>query len=769
MSSIIERAPAFALGLALYLAPSLALGMPCPDAPAEQCACAHGPVALPGLGGAPEWFDVDGDGFFRPELHDPRWSGAPLRVLPFSDQAALTDAAQTRVLAHGDHLYLSFQVLTDDTGPNASDAIYLGITQGSASQAYAVRVRFGGDGSGGVAPVDPDPSDDEVPPQDNPLPEPLDVSFANHWVSDVAGSFAASPVTSGLPAWIDQVAVWKPPPGSTAPWAITMRVDKTNTASGLNPSPGSIRLFLGVDIRLAAGVVPFANVNPASAGVAGTIIPTSTADWARYAELGTACTAGVTLNRMDVGVYPGVPGTDSTGTLTNRLCASDPCPAATPGGNPENVFRAIARNVDHSAGIGNWALRARFRYADWGSTVANRKYGPWKDIATTPAGTAILTGPAGPLTATNGWYWHTPADDGSGSSTSNVVIDFQCDKGTGAYCPTLTNPANMHQCVLVELGQPAASSFEFVNTAVYRNMDFHGLSTLDRPATISIRGLKEVTGVDADRDVYLYVETVNMPAFQEEPLWLPTEQMAAAARLARDPIPVPRPRSDKTLKASARARARLKKDALAELAAQEKLMVERAARLATSGRKLGNVPVSSTLAMSPEQIVETVWPTYRIRPYYDTGRTRTIGDETVRVLAPMVPFGFHLSHEGPFFGFTHALEAADPGVTLEPISERWFKVRIPSEGAVKVRTKITAEEKPLPLGEATPKPCPDPTPCPACPKPDHGAHCHCKVGAAGGDPSPAILGGLLLALGLALRRRRGRGSYPVVRSPPARP
>jgi hypothetical protein len=741
-------------GAGLALGPLPARAMPCPDAPTEVCRCAHPPVTLPGLGGPPEWFDVDGDGFFRPELHDPRWSGAPLEALAFGGDGAVdTDGARARVLRHGDYLYLSVQAYTDDTGPNANDFVYVGITQGSASKAYAVRIPVVGSGTPTPPPADPDPSDGETPPQDDPLPEPLAAGFASRWESDAAGSFAAATEQTGLPSFVDQVAIWKPPPGATAPWAVTLRINKA--ASGLNPSPGSIRLFVGAEIGTSTGTVPLANAAPSTSGIGGTIIPPATASWIRYAELGTACTAGVTLSSMDIGVFPGVPGTNASGALTNRLCASDPCPTETPGGNPENVFRSVARQVDNSAGVGSWQLRARFRIADWGSTIANRKYGPWKDIATTPAGPDILTGPSGPFTPGNGWYWQA-ADDGSGSSTSNVVIDYQCDKGAGAYCPTLTNPANMHQCVLVELGQPPTSTFELAKTAVYRNMDFHGLSTLDRPATISIAGLKDATGVARDRDVYLYVEPLNMPAHQQKPLWLPTEQMAAAERLARDPIPVPRPPSGKAEKAAARTRARLGKIALTEIEAQEKLAMERAGRIAKSDRHIGTVNVSSTLAMSPEQLIDSVWPTYRIRPYYDTGHTRTVGGQTVRVLAPMVPFGFHLSHEGPFFGFNHAIESADPGVVLAPIGDRWFKVTIPSEGAVHVRTRITAEEAPAPAGDG-PKPCPPPT-CPTCPTVKHDGHCHCRATArAGGTHLWSLGAAALMALALARRKARGLG------------
>jgi MYXO-CTERM domain-containing protein len=194
--------------------------------------------------------------------------------------------------------------------------------------------------------------------------------------------------------------------------------------------------------------------------------------------------------------------------------------------------------------------------------------------------------------------------------------------------------------------------------------------------------------------------------------------------------------------------------------AKRKLIAERAGRIAATNKKIGDVRVSSTLAMSQTQLLDEVWPTYRIRPYYDTGDKQVIDGQTVPVLAPMVPFGFHMSHDGPFYGFSHALQAADPGLVLTKLSDYWYKVTIKSEGAAHLRTIVTAEEKPVPATGQTPPGTVDcklcEQMCPNC-KVKPGPRCNCRLP---GAPVQGTIGGMLsILLGLALlwsRRRNKR-------------
>src|SRR5205814_8949135 len=68
-----------------------------------------------------------------------------------------------------------------------------------------------------------------------------------------------------------------------------------------------------------------------------------------------------------------------------------------------------------------------------------------------------------------------------------------------------------HQCMLVELETDL--SLTFVNNSIYRNMDIvQTMSPYRRMAQISVVGLKPIQSDVSTRDVFLYVETRNMPA-----------------------------------------------------------------------------------------------------------------------------------------------------------------------------------------------------------------------------------------------------------------
>jgi MYXO-CTERM domain-containing protein len=252
----------------------------------------------------------------------------------------------------------------------------------------------------------------------------------------------------------------------------------------------------------------------------------------------------------------------------------------------------------------------------------------------------------------------------------------------------------------------------------------------------------------------LYVQTENMAPHGEKPLWLPAEEMHAALDLVQNPPVLPKP-----LQRRPPGRAQL-----AGLATQEKLnamALARAAQVASSTKKLGSVSMSSTLSMSATQILDAVWPTYRIRPYYDTGRTVTNKGVASKVLAPMATFGFRMSHDGSFYGFVHELTAANPGVEVKKISDYWYVVHFKNESMpLRLRTKISAEERPVAGG---PDHGPSAPPCPECPVKPRG--CGCEL--AGSTPRTGITltGIVVLVVGLGLRRRRNRARSRA--TPPA--
>ena len=80
-----------------------------------------------------------------------------------------------------------------------------------------------------------------------------------------------------------------------------------------------------------------------------------------------------------------------------------------------------------------------------------------------------------------------------------------CDGGAGTKDP--------HQCVLVELGIGTSTHhYLFSAQSVYQNMNFDVNSTLVRKATIDVRGFGPMPDGAANRDVFLYIHTRNLPA-----------------------------------------------------------------------------------------------------------------------------------------------------------------------------------------------------------------------------------------------------------------
>ncbi len=770
--------------LTLGLAATAFAGVMAYGAASEAQECALGPVALPALSGPPEWEDFNGDGFWRPELHDPRWSGAPLDFLTFIPTSgtppAAADDAGVRVVADGKVVYVSYQIEVDDTGPTTDDFVYLGVSEGSAAGAYAFKIAPDFSGTQINPPAPPPPP--AVVAADSPLPREFSPIALSVWhsVTGTAGSWGIANAVA--PAWF-KGAVFDRPVLKSPRWAVTVRLDLGPT--GLNTA-GNTKFFFGATIHQSTGDVLVGNARPRLSTetdkVGDSAIPDATSNWVNYQEPGTACTAGITLAADDIGVWTGTAGTTTPGSLTNTICAG-------PGGTGQctvsdgtNVFRATAKNVDNTAGIADFAVRARFRIADWGSQAW--QFGRWREVTAppSPTGTDIFNAATSDLTA-NGWHWLTPVATGA---VSAVTLDYKCSKvGADAYCPKLVDETQAHQCMLVELGQPSPGAgspapFKVRNNAVYRNMNYENLSTSDVPATISLEGVKNLLGEAKDRDVYFYVEEHNLPPPAQKAFALNSQELAFARRFAENPpfVPTvpgrtPNPDGGQILKKGSAGRAPATPKATAVAPASPKATavkrapvklggaapaavniagnptVELANSIATSRLKLSNgLPVSNVLAMGKEQLLDAVWPTYRVRVYVDSGKTFVANGKTNRVLVPMAPFGYHFSHDGLLYGFTKAFAGA-PGVVVQQLSADWFRIHMQSESSAKVRTQVSAVETLAGHGGGG-EGCPH---CPKCPPVEHG-HCDCRlVGAetGGGGYLAAALG---LAFAAVLRRRR---------------
>ena len=435
--------------------------------------CLPAPATVPGLSGAPEWQDFNADGFWRPELDDPRWAGGPLQYLsslPVGGQVGTANQVAMRAITVDKILYLSIQAEADDNGPSSQDLVYVAFSQGELAGAYALSIDL--QSAGTVINPPANPAAGVVVPADNPLPTQVAPAAITYYHADNARTDPAHPTiepvwggeNDGSPSWL-KAARWDRPVLGSPRWAITLQIDLS--AAGLNIA-GPTNLFVGANVHTSTGDVIVGNATPKVGTDVDkldvTPIPKRSDLWPLYDEPGTACTGGITVDPADVGVWTGTPGVNSGGTLTNQICTGSGCAAT------ESTFRVIVRHVPNNGGIVPWDVRVRLRLAGWDSQAAHQDDAPWPDVATTPAGTPIVTAIfTNDFTAANGWYWAPPVDAGDG--TSSIAVDYKCSKGGAAFCPQLADMSNPHQAVSVELGVPSGM-WTISKGATYRDLDF---------------------------------------------------------------------------------------------------------------------------------------------------------------------------------------------------------------------------------------------------------------------------------------------------------
>jgi hypothetical protein len=668
-----------AKAIALALVATLAVNLFDRDVAAD---CAAPPVPVPGLSGPPVWLPpAPGSTGWRAQLQDPRWAAGPVHAFSICGPAASCTGASSqqalyRFVYTGTTLYVSFQAIADPDGTDGTDAVYFGITDGAGgagAHLFQIPLDTGSTASpctttAGVF-------------SDGPCPIPTSSGLINYYKT--LNRSAATPVWAaqpGPPGWLKKVATW--PTGTpNVAWAVTLKIDV-----GLAGITGPTNMFYGTGIQLSAGppaavIYLTSSSQPSATNLAiGPGIPAGVkiTDWTAFDPLGNACPAGITISSNSVGVLSG-------GSLTNTV---NTCPGAGP---CANTFRVEAQNVP--AGAASFALRTRIRVADWGSTIADPN-APWIDFGIPPD--VFVKDPTYFTSPT--WAWT--------QSGSTVDIDYLCSVTAGArYCPLLPGSTLQHQCILVEIApSPDAVGTPGFNiqppAAVYRNMEFGTLSTLREPATINLKGLQKITHAAMDRDVYIYVDTQNMPPPMRTPLEIAQWPLPIARAYAMHPPAVPQPNPD--------------------------------------GAKRGNPPGPLDLPLlTGDQALAQVYPTYRVFVYYDSGKTVTVGTKVQKVLVPMVPFGFYLNHPGKFFGFRHGLDFLD-GLATE-IAPNFYVIHVANEGAVHIRTNVSTEDKPV--EPQRPPPC----------------RCNCDVvGASEWSPlsiGVAALGASLLFL-RARRRRR---------------
>jgi hypothetical protein len=346
--------------------------------------------------------------------------------------------------------------------------------------------------------------------------------------------------------------------------------------------------------------------------------------------------------------------------------------------NLVNTFFASPTN-GMTTGIPSGGITATFRIADWGST-----YDPNAPWTTIPGGqdiasTALI--PAGATADANNITFNWTVQDVPGNTW---LTDFRTAAKTADQCMLVelaggllktwqgTHLFNLNETIVDPLGniqkvttpgtsgplQPAFSStpggttmdggvggvtwtnsgpaigpgLTFMNNSVLTNMDFVGASEFSRDAAINIQGLAPLSA--ANRDVYLYVQTTNMPSIALT-LWKDLFNKFFGAPTDRNP--------DKTRETLAR--------------------------------------------MSAVEISEVV-PSYRVYVFHDAGKKVIVNGKDYLIVHPQSGFGYYVLPHADVNAWVNSLQGATK------IAPDLYRISVPNNGVAHVKTTIQAVEIP---------------------------------------------------------------------------
>ena len=296
---------------------------------------------------------------------------------------------------------------------------------------------------------------------------------------------------------------------------------------------------------------------------------------------------------------------------------------------PSNTLLAEPTNGT-GADIPAGRIAARFFVANWGSQpgMPNAATNLWTEL---PNGNPPGPPPTNGVLAPNG-------------GQASIALPWTVND---THHPLLTDFRNgtrrPHQCVYVEL---SGAGIPFSPSSAYTNMDLAATaSTFVRDAEISVRGLPDIG--TPQRDVYLLVATTNMP-----------ERI--------DPAPQKPP--GETPSAVAKARRRGTDDARSD------------------GEHEPRIDPDAT-DLDGYDLLARDLPTYVVHAFHDTGEVTAGG---APVLAPQIPFGYVVTHDGELHGWRHELT----GANLTQVGPNLYRLRVPTNGEAVVTTRIEAVEQP---------------------------------------------------------------------------
>lgn len=595
--------------------------------------CAPDAKGVPTRRGPPIWWGTSSDDVVvDPQPSDPRWQGATR--ITRGDGAH--EEVSLRALSHTEdgqqYLYLEWAAHPTHAGTDDDrGTIYLGLSAGSGSTNTFV-VQFDVGAATASAPTELSGYKLYAEPTDGELKK---VSTDLAWLENTADVQDDEPTN----------------PDAAKGWFLRARIPiKDASTTGYDDAlPVGTEFYLWTqwslprvadDDRVYAyphGLPEATEVPGPTEDIPPTLQPPPIGQW-KPAVFGTSdpecASGGVRLDRLQVGVAPN--GQEGTAVLSHKIEAG-----------AVNSLVARPENTGTEP-ISEKGIEATFRISDWGSSSE------W-----TPIGTGLLSESLEPKGT-------DPSDPFDGMAPISIQWEPSTD---------YLDDSKDHQCMLVELrgsggpelpptgAEPGSNKVTFLNESVYRNMDFvETNSVFSRKATISAKGLPAIDGA-SDREIYLYLETRNMPQKVDESKWHHRKRFID--------YHLDRIRGDDP----------------------------------------GRSPYGKEQPGDYEAL-DDLMPTYIVHVYHDTGRTVRRNGKERRVLKSQPSFGYYVDHNDPLVGWSVALDGA------EYLGDNWYRIRVEDEGTHVVRTRVqareTSAEKPIQAVADWPNhdPCIDGGPCP---------------------------------------------------------
>jgi hypothetical protein len=590
---------------------------------------------VPGLPTAPNWFDSTTAGHppVRTEIDDPRWTGA--YSAGFGDGTGLE--AQFRGLYMDPDwrgkksLFLAWNVVFDASLDNGIDRLYVGFNNGGGADADTLILK--------------------VTAYNNSSADIVAGAVGSVDALNMNATTGAGVPLGSAPPWLADTKVWltRSPIG----WAIHMYVPYDPGAPGLFSNagitlPDPFRFFYQIFVKTPTRVTGTTVVGglvvhkwPPTApniftGVSGDVYPHPAATvWDSFHNSTGAgdpmCPAsgGVTIASGDLGnmIDGGAPNI----IIGYRKNTPPPRPVNTLFANLNNGTLDAASNP---ATIPVGGVTARFRIADWGSVIMDPA-APWDDVRGGGAVSNAVPIPPGKPVVTAG---------------NPPPLHFNWTLNDTEMDPYIAGKPS-DQCILVEL---TGVGIQFFRDSARQNHLILPASEIRRNAQISVEGLTPISGGGPNRDVYVAVETRNMP---------PPKDGGGGG----DGIVV----WDETKVAQLRRRD-LGTDVIDTLVNK------------------GLIAALNSGRLRYDQVADLA-PVHRVHVYHDTGQTLTINGTGYPILAAQSSFGLVPDHVGPITGWEHGLDFP-PGALQDTITPTFYRVHVPNNGKIQTTVRINAVE-----------------------------------------------------------------------------